>query len=221
MSLEDFWGNVRSGCLRFSSSFDLDRPSLKREEILDKLRENDFWFRKQSVAGFNKGDFEFLDGATQTELSERVDEFKKLVPNAPTKTPATEADKEKAMGVFADIIETLEFGRFGNAEGLRLGKLIEKELDPCPPEGVAELRFEAGSDHSGDPAVWIWVFVDRENSKTDDLFLAKTQEVREIIGPIARRIGGERWPYYRMLSIEDAELSETVDVKLPTSEAHP
>ena len=229
MSLEDFWINVQSGCVRLHRGFPIDRPFSGRDVIVDNLRKEAFWFRKQSVSGFNKADFDFLGMEARARLSDRVEEFERLLSNVTPQSPSSSLDanttasrevKEQALNVFADIIETLEFGRFGNAEGFRLGKLIERELDPCPPQGVADLRFVARIDHSGDPALWITIYIDPDNSRTDETFLAKAREVEEIIDPVARRVCGERWPFYRMLSLDEAGSSEMVHVTPPKSAAH-
>jgi hypothetical protein len=103
----------------------------------------------------------------------------------------------------------LEFGRYGDAEALRLGKLIEREIEPYRPPELAELRFQSGPDHSGDPAIWIWVFLSAEVSEDDERFLKTAQQVREWLDPVAREVCGDRWPYLSFRSI--AEESEPVE----------
>jgi hypothetical protein len=53
----------------------------------------------------------------------------------------------------------LEFDRYGDAEAYRPGKQIERALHISRPPELAELRFNSGIDHSGDPALWIWAFL--------------------------------------------------------------
>ena len=56
-------------------------------------------------------------------------------------------------------MEFLEFDRYADAEAYRLGKLIERELRPRWPVELAQLRFNTGLDHSGDPALWVWAYL--------------------------------------------------------------
>ncbi len=64
------------------------------------------------------------------------------------------------------------------------------------PAAVKGYEIEFGEDHSGDPAVWIWLLV-REETEPSKIFLD------ELI-PYARAIGRElveaqlgHWPYVR------------------------
>src|SRR5208337_1447637 len=89
----------------------------------------------------------------------------------------------------------LEFHRYGDAEAYRLGKQIEQKLQPHWPKEIAELRFNTGLDHTGDPALWIWVFLTEDVSKDDETFLRAAQWLPTILDPIARRVAPDRWPY--------------------------
>ena len=45
----------------------------------------------------------------------------------------------------------MEFDRYGDAEAYRIGKQIERALEGRRPPELAELRFNTGTDNTGDP----------------------------------------------------------------------
>ncbi|MGO8899741.1 MAG: hypothetical protein ACLQU5_15535, partial [Isosphaeraceae bacterium] len=63
--------------------------------------------------------------------------------------------------------------------------------------------------HTGDPALWIWVFLTEDVSKDDETFLRAAQWLPTILDPIARRVAPGRWPYLSFRPItEPAEAVE-------------
>ena len=72
----------------------------------------------------------------------------------------------------------MEFDRFADPEAYRLGKQIDRELRPYWPPELAELRFKSGLDHTGDPGLWIWVFLTEEISREDKTFLEAATRLR-------------------------------------------
>ncbi|MDX2037032.1 MAG: hypothetical protein SFX72_10300 [Isosphaeraceae bacterium] len=203
MSLEAFWKNVRGAYSRLEYDPGMDRPAPTRARILADLGLDDAWFRKSTVAGFSIDDFGFLGEFERTRLAERVEQFKNAAPRAPGLQPNSREALDLAAETLADIIEVLDFGRYADAEALRLGKLIEGELASSPLEGVAEIRFQTGLDHTGDAMIRIVVFIDSGHSQTDEQFLKQADSTRSIVDSVANDIAPDRWPYYRMLSIDD------------------
>jgi hypothetical protein len=209
MSLEDFWVNVRSACVRFRADFPIDRPFITLQVISDELGKDNYWYRKHSVAGFKIEDFEFLGENRQSQLGEWVKQFKDIAPEAGTTTDSRDPEKNKvdAKKLFSQIVATLEFPRFGNAEGLRVGKQIDDKLGNKLPQKVKDLRVDAGTDFTGEPCLWIWVFIDEANSSNDASFLKAAKEAEDTLDPIAREVAPDRWPFFRVLSVDEAGMS--------------
>jgi len=75
------------------------------------------------------------------------------------------------------------------------------------PRELAELRFGTGLDHTGDPAIWIWAFL-QDDTWDDEQFLASARQMDELLDPAARRVAPDRWPYLSFRSLaEDAEIA--------------
>jgi hypothetical protein len=110
---------------------------------------------------------------------------------------------ERALPLFRDIVQSLGFDRYGDAEAFRLGKLIERGIAPRRPSELAELRFNTGLDHSGDPALWIWAFLSDEVSETDARFLETAQTLQGLLHSAARRVAPDRWPYISFRSMAE------------------
>jgi hypothetical protein len=139
-----------------------------------------------------------------------VRDFNDVAAQPQAMSPPAPGLVESALPLFREIIELLGFDRYGDAEAYRLGKQIERALQPRRPPELAELRFNSGLDHSGDPGLWIWAFLTEEISKDDQTFLAAARNLRAVLGPIARRVAPERWPYISFRPV--TEPAEAVDV---------
>jgi hypothetical protein len=210
MALQEFWTNVRIGARLIAPQVIADSPRLDRASLESALRRGTFWLTPRTVEGFNEGDFPFLANEERGRLAKLVKEFSEVTSTVSPTEAAPQVAVELALPLFREILEMLDFGRYGDAEAYRLGKQIEQMLHPHWPKEIAELRFNTGLDHSGDPALWIWVFLTEDVSKEDESFLKAARGLREILGPIARRVAPDRWPYPSFRPItEPAEAVET------------
>ena len=167
------------------------------------------WLTPRAVEGFNEADFPFLPKEERERLAKLVNEFSEVAAKVSPTDAAPREVVESALPLFREILQMLEFHRYGDAEAFRLGKQIEQKLQPHWPKEIAELRFNTGLDHTGDPALWIWVFLTDDVSKDDETFLKAAQRLRAILDPIARRVAPDRWPYLSFRPItEPAEAVE-------------
>jgi hypothetical protein len=162
--VQDFWTNVRMGAKLFATQAIVDSPQLDAEAIERMLRGTTHWLSPRAVAGFDEQDFSFLPGTERAKLAKLVADFREVASSVGPTAPAPDHVVEKALPLFRDIVQSLEFHRYGDPEAYRLGKLIEQELQAHRPAELAELRFNTGLDHSGDPALWIWAFLTEEVS---------------------------------------------------------
>lgn len=157
MALRDFWISVQAGAGLLSPRATSDSPRIDPSEMERTLRNAVMWLTPSSVSGFDENDFPFLPEAERSELSACVAEFRRVARQVPPTGPAAPEQIEQALPPFLRIVELLEFDRFGNAEAFRIGKQVERRIEPIRPPELEELRFDARSDHAGDPGLWIWV----------------------------------------------------------------
>lgn len=64
------------------------------------------------------------------------------------------------------------------------------------PPGVVRWDLEVGDDATGDPAVWIWLFVDEEIAQRKEVSRVTTAARQRIRNALAAA-GIQRWPYIR------------------------
>lgn len=204
MSLFDFWISVRIGAQMVAPPrVVVDSPHLDAGRIEQMLRTTDPWLTPEVVAGFDERDFSFLPDDERGHLARLVADFRAVAETVSPTGPAPRDAVERALPLFRDIVRSLEFDRYGDAEAFRLGKLIERGIAPRRPPELAELRFNTGLDHSGDPALWIWAFLSDEVSDTDARFLETAQTLRDLLHSAARRVAPDRWPYISFRSLAE------------------
>ena len=126
------------------------------------LREGTSWLTPRAVDGFEVKEFSFLPDDERSKLAKLVADFQMVASSISPTAAVPEDTVERAIPVFLDVVRLLEFDRYGDAEAFRLGKMIEQDL--LQPANCKRFTgFNTGLNHSGDPALWIWVFL------TDDI----------------------------------------------------
>ena len=160
MALERFWQSVRTAARMIRPpAVVADSPRIPSDVIAKRLASSDLWLAPDSVRGYDENDFQFLTQEERNRLTEAVGRFKRVAEAVNPRGPAPIERVEAARPAFQQIVEQLEFDRFGDAEAYRIGKEIELKMDRERPERLAELRFETGLDSTGDPGLWVWAFV--------------------------------------------------------------
>lgn len=209
MSLHDFWTGVWIAADAIMGSPGSDPDDIGRTlfgpgDIGYKIR--------TAISGFDEGDFAFLPQEERDRLKECVTEILDVLKTTGRRAP-TGNPLSKVFTSLGKIIELFNFERYADPEALRLGKLIEQELedDDEQPPGLAELRFRSGLDHAGEPGLWIRAYLDDRACESDESFLATAGPLREYLRSVARRIvGPDRFPYLSFRSFaEEAEMMET------------
>jgi hypothetical protein len=210
MALPEFWMSVRTATRLLAGPVVADAPRLDTESIEHTLRGTTLWLTPDAVAGFEDADFDFLDQAERVRLAKLVADFQAVASAVSPKAPPPDEAVSQALPLFRDIVQALEFDRYGDVEAYRLGKKIEQQLKPDWPDELAELRFRTGRDHTGDPGIWILGLVKDDAAPSDDQFLAAARTLRPLIQSAARKIVPDRWPYLHFRSVgEQAELVES------------
>jgi len=207
MSLHDFWVSVRTGARLFAPQVIVDAPRLDSDFIERTLRSATLWLARGSVAGFDERDFHFLPDTERERLGQLVSAFQEIASGVNPTAPSTNDQVAQAHPLFRDIVGMLEFDRYEDAEAFQLGKKIEREIQTYRPRELAKLRFRTGLDHTGDPAIWIWAFL-QDEAWDDEQFLASARQIDELLDPAARRVAPDRWPSLSFRSLaEEAEIA--------------
>jgi hypothetical protein len=209
MAFHDFWNNVRIGAKLYAPEFIAEAPPLDTDAIEDMLRKTTHWVTPRSVAAFDENDFAFLPDSERAQLAKLVADFRQVTSTVSPMAPAPAGTVERALPLSREIIGLLEFDRYENAEAFRLGKLIEREIAPWRPPELAELRFRAGLDHTGDPGLWIWAYLSDDVSEKDEDFLEAARRLRIPLEDVAREVAPDRFPYLSFRSLR--EQSEPVE----------
>jgi hypothetical protein len=212
MALADFWTNVRIGAGLVGHRVIGDSAHLDSGAIESRLRGATLWLTPRAVDGFDKGDFTFLPDDERERMARLVadfhDEAEKVNPSASAPTDVVES----ALPLFLDLVGMLGFDRFEDPEAYRLGKQIEREVFADRPSELAQLRFNTGIDHTGDPALWVWALLTEDTSKSDEEFLKAARRLEKVINPIARRVAPDRWPYISFRPIKEPAETEAEPV---------
>jgi hypothetical protein len=213
MGLQDFWMNVRKAAGLAAPLSIADSPRIDSEIIEESLRRTELWLTPHAIDGYCDADFAFLSDAERARMAHVVAEFRDVVAKVYPTAPAPAQVKESALPLLRDLVQMLEFDRFADPEAFRLGKQIERELEPYWPPELAELRFKSGLDATGDPGLWIWVFLNEEASREDQTFLEAAARLKGVVDPIARQIAPDRWPYLSFRPINEPEEAVASEVR--------
>ena len=210
MPLRQFWADVRRASNYAPPRPTTESPRLAPEAVEALLRHSTAWLTPKTVAKFAEGDFAFLPDAERARLAGLIGEFRRATGPLPPAATPTEAQVTLALAPLRDLVLMLEFDRFGDAEAYRVGKQVEQTIALERPGGLAELRFETGSDSTGDPAIWIWAILE-DWATTGEEFGPLTRSIRELLFDTSEQIEPELWPYigFRGQS-EQAELQAAV-----------
>lgn len=149
------------------------------------------WLSPASVSGFDPAAFGELAPEDRERLRERVREFLEVAKQGgPDDRPSPEM-VEHAIPTFLDIVRILEPYLSADRETQKVGEVIES-IDLSP--GVVTWKFEIGNDSTGDPAVWIWLYVDEEVLSRKEISRVTTV-IEQKIHDALIAAGVERWPY--------------------------
>ena len=208
MAFQDFWWNVLTAASVTRPGRIADIPRITSDDISTRLRVNNFWARPKSVSGFDESELTFLPADERKRLAELVKSFRAEVGESGMPPPATGERLERARPLFHEIVERLEFDRFADPEAYRIGKAIERLIAPDRPAALAELRFNSGGDHTGDPSVWVWAFVRETGEHDEKTFLESTDVIDPLLEEAAREVEPERFAYISYRSTLDQPEAE-------------
>lgn len=180
-----------------------DRPRLTPEWIDDALEKNHGWLTSQTADRYDAAAFDFLPPDELQRLTVAVGRVRAVAAELGPKNSASAEQRERAKPAFKDILQLLEFDRFDDPEAFRLGKMVERKLTANWPPHLDHLRFMTDLDHSGDPALRIWVYVRGSVEEDEEAFFAAVDEIKPMLDETAREVAPDRWPYISVRSTLD------------------
>jgi len=204
VSLSDFWMSIRTAVRLLVPGASVDSPLLDSAAIERGLRGAAIWLTPASVEGFDPNDFVFLPHAERQTLTEAVERFRDVARQVPPNQPATEEQIRQALPEFQRIVEILRPDKYADPEALVIGKRIEQHLANRLPEFVAALRFETGEDHTGAPALWIWVIL-KDEAAEEEVLGANMRTVRDLFQRMVKELKVGRWPFFRVRTVSELE----------------
>jgi len=193
MAKSDFLLSLRTARNFLAHQVRTDDPRLGADRVKSRLERADLWLSPSSVKGFDVRDFRELSPLLRAQLAEDVRSFLAVAKEVHPVGPATEEQSKDAWSAFRSILEILApyLGTRAEEEQIRVA-LKGVRWPPC----VLTLNVELGADSTGDPAIWIWVFVDDEAATATD-FPSIAMEIEEEIRAAFAASGVDRWPYVR------------------------
>lgn len=193
MSKSEFLRNVKTARNLFFHRVQTDHPTLDPRTIEAQLARAAIWLTPSSVNGFNPRDFLELSETQRDNLKENVRRFVEIAKNVPPTEPATKEQIQEAMQCFQEILSITEAYMPSGAELEDVRDALEAVAFP---DAVLTLDFELGIDSSGDPALWVWVFVDSDVAASAE-FTQIATDIRQLLRDSLTAAGVTRWPYIR------------------------
>lgn len=149
------------------------------------------WLSPTVVEQYAEDDFAFLPSEQRDRLTEAVSEFRRMASEA-----TTTADPELVRKAIPHLLLLMtHLGEFlGDADAEKVASVLTATR-PQFPAYVHGAILRLGNDHSGDPAVWIWLILEDDvdiesRSVQEDLF-----RIRGVIRDQLVLAGVTRWPF--------------------------
>ncbi len=177
MAKSEFLQNLKTARNLFFHRVHTDHPGLDPNTLQAQLARAAIWLSPSAVRGFDVRDFPELSSDTRSQLKENVERFLRIAKQVPPTKPATNEQVQEAMTAFLKVLEILNPYLVTGSEI----KQVRAALEGIEfPKEVLTWEYELGADSTGDPAVWIWVFVDDASAERED-FSAVAARVRRKI----------------------------------------
>jgi len=214
MALAEFWIEVRDRNPLFQYGVSPpDWSRIRAAELDSELMLKDGWTTFGTLKGYDEKDFEFLTESERDRLTALVTQFNALAPALKKASYSTTPNQDKKQlaeltvqtrPLILDIVLLLEQDRYFSPDGLRYGKLVERELGSTLPERTFELRFLVGNDWSGDRSLWVWVMlplnIDTDEGERD--FVQALSDLRQPISDACRSAVPELFAYISFRTTE-------------------
>jgi len=179
MSLKNFLVGVPDGVNSGEFRVIVDRIK-KAGETKTKKMKLDQWLTPKTVEGYVEEDFTYLTKEQRLKLTSNVDNFRKIAASVRIDSPATPEKVAEAREPLREIYQMVQPYLDRQYLGVR-GAIEQLFAAGAFPDFVRRFDLEVGNDHTGDPAVWIWLIVDdsADNSSVFDAILQAEQTIAD------------------------------------------
>jgi len=199
MAMLDFLQAVRAARNAFvhevnpTDSMNLHDPDIQRSRA-------PIWLASSVVKDFDPADFVELNKDNRQELEATVKRYKKIAENFDHKRgKISQEQMREAIATFLQLVKIIEHFIENGEEAEELRHLLESLNYP---KGIVTWEFETGFDSTGDPALWIWIFVDEKLARRKDITDVTMNVQRQIQEALAKsKI--VRWPYVHVRSVAE------------------
>lgn len=166
------------------------------------------WLTPRTVEDFDTSGFYDLSAEQKEALRSDVDQFRALAEQVATAGAATPVQAAAGLQLFRAMYRVLGPFRF-DRQDIRVARLLGemRRAGEFPPF-VVGYEFELGDDHTGDPAVWVWLIVTDESEDQQQVY----EWFRPLRAKIADRLDADGidrlvYLYYRTVSEQTEALA--------------
>jgi len=193
MAKTEFLHNLKTARNLFFHRVQTDGAGVDPQNVEAQVARAAIWLTPSSVKGFDVRDFRELPEESRRELVENVDRFLQVARKTASARPPTAAQVTVGMGAFLKVLNILAPYVKAEAELTQVRSALENLR---LPKSVLTWNCELGADSTGDPAVWVWVFVDDQAAHETD-FPEMAAEIERKVREALAAAGITRWPYVR------------------------
>jgi hypothetical protein len=194
MAKAEFLQNLRTARNLFFHRVQTDHSELDPRSIESQLSAGTIWLTPSSVKGFDPRDFRELSPERRDELKRLVDRFSRVARQVPPSKSPTREQVQEAAEPLLQVMEILRPYLISPGEPEKIRDVLKRI--PYPPF-VLTWDYVIDLDSTGDPGVWIYIFVDDDAPKAAD-FHTETNEIPRRIRTAFADAGIDYWPYVRI-----------------------
>jgi hypothetical protein len=159
MALPEFVESVRIAAGFLSPEVWTDSRNQPPDEMARSMQLADIWLTPAAVKGFSKEDFVSLPPDERDRLAEAVDQFRAVARQVGPHGPATAQQVNDALPQFLTILETLR-PYIADPEAIEVRRAIWQACWTYR-DWILSFDFQLGEDSAGEPAVRVWLIIDK------------------------------------------------------------
>lgn len=200
MARQDFLDNFRTARNLFIHSRVPASGAGATEQLAARAA---IWLTPKSIKGFNADEFRELGLDRQKDLQVAIRDFTEIAQQVHPYSPATPEQLGSARIAFQKILHILMPYLPTPQEGDKVEEAL-KSVDF--PSWAVNWDYELGSDHDGEPAVWVNLYVDETTAPRKE-FGRFASRMTTAIHEALSRVGSTRWPYIRVRTAAEHKTS--------------
>ena len=164
------------------------------------LKSAAIWLTPGAVEEYDEIDFPELPADERKTLTNGIRAFQQVAQDVPSNQPASEDQLRRALPAFLAILDVLK--DYLDHDAVRAHQLFD---DQTWPDYVVGFSSQAGEDSTGDPCLWVTIFLTNDIVDRPD-FGRLTWELRRKFVDVLEKAGIERRPYVRFWSVSERDI---------------